>query len=130
MPTAPRPICPVFHCQCGDHAWAALTRGFITLVSPQDAWLLELRAWSILLSHGIPRYVQSGSGLLHKMIMGNKQVDYQIRTDHKNRNGFDNRRSNLRECTPSQNSANTKHTNKHGFRGVFSITRSLAPISA
>ena len=45
MPTTNMPR-PVFHCQCGDHAWAALTRGFITLVSPQDAWLLELRAWS------------------------------------------------------------------------------------
>lgn len=41
-------------------------------------------------------------------------------TDHKNRNTLDNRRQNLRICTPSQNNCNRKtHSNNaSGFKGV------------
>ena len=38
--------------------------------------------------------------------------------DHINRNRADNRFENLREATSSQNRANSKHTNKHGVKGV------------
>lgn len=40
--------------------------------------------------------------------------------DHANRNGLDNRFSNLRKCTPHQNQANTKirSDNTTGYRGV------------
>lgn len=40
--------------------------------------------------------------LMHKIITGFKM------TDHKNGNGLDNRRENLRECTISQNMRNTR----------------------
>ncbi len=40
--------------------------------------------------------------------------------DHRNRNGLDNRKKNLRGCTRSQNYANcpAPKTNKSGFKGV------------
>lgn len=39
--------------------------------------------------------------------------------DHKNRNGLDNRKENLRFCTSKQNQCNRHRKNKFGFRGVY-----------
>lgn len=55
--------------------------------------------------------------LMHRYIMAAKKGQI---IDHKNRKTLDNRRSNLRFCTKSQNAANslTSH-NKFGYKGVF-----------
>lgn len=52
--------------------------------------------------------------LMHKLITGYDQ------TDHKNRDGLDNQRSNLRPVTTAQNRCNTavRVDNKSGFKGV------------
>jgi len=62
-------------------------------------------------------YVMVGSDLLHRLIL-KPSVGMQI--DHRNRNPLDNRRSNLRICTPSQNQMNRPKTkrNTSGFKGV------------
>ena len=54
--------------------------------------------------------------LLHRMVIGASKGEI---VDHKNRNTFDNRKSNLRFCTVSENARNNsghKH-NKTGFKG-------------
>lgn len=48
-------------------------------------------------------------------------------TDHKNRNGLDNRRSNLRTATPSENRANVRIPNK-GISKVKSTGKWVARI--
>lgn len=108
---------PVYVCNCGNHAWSALTRGYLTMVSPEDMHFLQDRAWSTWSSHGRPKYAGSGAGMLHALIMNSD------RADHADKNGFDNRRVNLRDCTRSQNAANTVRENKTGFRGVFSNSK-------
>lgn len=52
---------------------------------------------------------------LHRFITG--MSSGQI--DHVNRNGLDNRKSNLRYATNSQNSCNRIRKNSHGYRGVY-----------
>lgn len=53
--------------------------------------------------------------LMHRLILGTPKGWI----DHKNRNGLDNRRSNLRPATPRQNAINTvKKAGISGFRGV------------
>jgi hypothetical protein len=62
-------------------------------------------------------YAMIGGELLHRIIM-NPPQDKQI--DHKNRNRLDNRRTNLRICTVSENQMNRGKTksNTSGFKGV------------
>jgi hypothetical protein len=54
---------------------------------------------------------------LHRLIIGDVPLGMQI--DHINGNGLDNRRSNLRVTTPQENSHNSVHKSKTGFKGVW-----------
>lgn len=52
---------------------------------------------------------------MHRLIVGRRKIII----DHKNRNGLDNRRCNIRMATNSQNGANAMHTtSKSGYKGV------------
>lgn len=55
---------------------------------------------------------------MHRQILG--LTDPAIRSDHINRNGLDNQRSNLRSCTQGENMRNTgmSKNNKSGYKGV------------
>jgi len=67
------------------------------------------------------RYVVNGKGLLmHRLIMGLDFGDKRV-VDHINHNGLDNRRTNLRVTTRSQNGANRNVGKKSttGFKGIY-----------
>ena len=106
-------------CICGDHAWTPLTRGHITLVSPQDAHLLQNQFWC---AHEVKQktYAKSAIGFLHRNIVKDACL-----IDHKNHNGTDNRRHNIRAANKSLNACNTKILTKREskFRGVEKIWR-------
>lgn len=48
---------------------------------------------------------------MHQLVLGKPEFDY-LEIDHKNINGLDNRRHNLRWASRSQSQANVKKTNK------------------
>jgi AP2 domain len=85
--------------------------GRLAVVDDGDYDLVMAHRWSLQESHGnlyaitnIPREGGGGyrSMLMHKLITG-----WPV-TDHKNHNGLDNRRHNLRPATGSQNMANMR----------------------
>ena len=68
-------------------------------------------------------YALSGLGKMHRYILCLKKNDG-ISTDHKNGDGLDNRRCNIRICTSRENSQNRKkdRTGKQRFKGVHFLT--------
>lgn len=52
---------------------------------------------------------------MHRLILGLPSSEI----DHINRNGLDNRKSNLRFCTKAENQRNRVRVNKFGYRGVY-----------
>jgi hypothetical protein len=124
--TARRPSPDRYHglCACSQHAWAVLTKGFVTFVSPEDAHRLRGVNWHavrssnpslfyavrLIGSHKIGKRVG-----LHRAILGDPAGDI----DHIDHNGLNNRRENLRRGSRSQNLGNSRQQlGPSGFRGV------------
>lgn len=105
-----------------------LTQGKYTLVDDKDFEYLNQFKWAVKnpktgvlyairhnkIINGSPI---KGYRLLHRMIMNAPKG---TEVDHKDGNGLNNQRSNLRVCTRSQNSANRpkQKNNKSGYKGV------------
>lgn len=117
-------------CRCGNHWWAKLTKGFVTMVSPQDASLLQDQVWTALIrrsmsviyaKRGIPK---NRSICLHREILPDA-----IQVDHRNRNGLDNRRENLRSANAAFNAVNRSKAStsrpSSSFKGVQCITNRI-----
>lgn len=112
-----------------------LTRGVFTIVNISDAQRLCRYKWFALkCKYGFyaarnkcrKNHKKGGIVLMHREI---KSRDGFL-TDHKNRNSLDNRRSNLRIATRSQNNANSKARRNSFPRGVYqSGNRFIAGIS-
>lgn len=113
-----------YFCECGDHAFSPIGRGLVAMVSPQDAGLLSKR-W---FASGMYRntMVVRGEGtradrrrvLLSRVIV---QPDAAFQVDHINCDGTDNRRQNLRQCSPAENARNRRKErgSANPSKGVF-----------
>lgn len=125
----------VHFCECMDHAWAPVTKGFVTLVSPEDADLLAANCWSTLVNttgrvrhYYASRNTQTGgiksTILLHRAIT--QPASSAVHIDHESNDGLDNRRPNLRPGSQTQNLANQKKPaipTSSRFKGVCQRAR-------
>ena len=102
-------------------------------VDDDDFHLLAGRKWYLLrIKNSDLRYATSyytdkdgvqRTVLMHRIIM---MASSDVVVDHKNRNGLDNQKLNLRVCSRSENLRNRKmnRNNKSGFKGVhYDATR-------
>jgi hypothetical protein len=99
-----------------------LSQGAIALIDDVDGDAILAHKWSLNAGRwGSPGYAvrNSAGGMLqmHRVILG---APPGVEVDHRNGNGLDNRRGNLRLATASQNAANRPKT--HGrfseFKGI------------
>jgi hypothetical protein len=103
-------------CACGAHAWAVLSQGYVAIVSPEDAHHLRNANWHAITNRRRVVYAVSRWNLLHRMILG--EPDSEI--DHKDHNGLNNKRENLRICPPGGNRSSARQPkNRSDFRGVY-----------
>lgn len=105
-----------------------LTRGMVALVDDEDYEYLSLVPWVATLKRD-RYYAQRTVGprldrhtvSMHRIIVGAIQGEW---VDHWSGNTLDNRRLNLRKCTPNQNQWNRhRRSSKSGFKGVHRIDR-------
>jgi hypothetical protein len=102
-----------------------LSKGYVALVDDEDyervnqtPWCAFVTPWTV---YGIHTFREPGKKQktvrLHRFILGID--DPAVHIDHRDRNGLNNCRSNLRACTPTQNSCNrARWTGKSSYRGV------------
>ncbi len=103
-------------CICGDHAFAAITRGYIAIVDPADSYLL-CQKWTAKPDKKtvyVQRQMSGKNVRLHRLIVTEGEV-----VDHINHNALDNRRRNLRGATFSQNTANRRIYRQDRPMGVY-----------
>lgn len=118
----------------GDRGIVELTRGYRALVDAKDVPRVRQYSWHALTAGARNRTVYAvtttwprgsspskkpGIIYLHRLLLGLSPGDRRI-VDHRNMNGLDCRRSNLRLATNQQNLANRGHqkNNKLGVKGV------------
>lgn len=99
-----------------------LTKGHVAIVDDEDFEHLAQYRWHFHSGGYATRKIKvkgkTISIYMHRQILGAECEGKHV--DHRNRNGLDNRRCNLRTATSAQNNANQsmKSNNSSGFRGV------------
>lgn len=93
-----------------------LTRGLFTVLDQADLSLVEGVDWhAYVRDDGNGFYARSRIGRMHRVIIGAKPG---LLVDHRDGDGLNNRRSNLRVATPARNSQNRKALQKAHLPGV------------
>lgn len=102
-----------------------LTKGLVAIVDDEDYEQLAAFKWHALPSHDrfyAARRVKTETGRqvvrMHRAVMGVTDDPRIVQVDHRNGDTLDNRKGNLRVCTPAQNAVNWRRDSSARFRGV------------
>ena len=97
---------------------------FVCLYDPEDHEMISQFTWSLNAQGYAVTWKDGRTVLMHRLLLNID--DPHIHCDHINHIGIDNRRSNLRACTPSQNQHNrrkqkssTSHKGVTRFEGKY-----------
>jgi hypothetical protein len=121
---------PVDHPTDPDAVLVPLTRGHFAVIDREDIPLINDRNWAAArLGSRKMVYAQANAtkdkpyALMHRIILG---VTDERQVDHKDLDPLNNRKSNLRIATHSQNQQNTavRMNSRTGFKGVRYVPRS------
>lgn len=95
----------------------ANTKSSFALVDDEDYSKTVYTKWN-LVGRGRVKSTKHPQILLHTLVMGRPPSGFEW--DHRNNCGLDNRRSNLRLCTRTQNNRNQskRKANRSGYKGV------------
>lgn len=100
-----------------------LSKGFKAIVDDQDFERVSQYKWSLKIGHTGIHYAfrtdkNNKSIYLHRFILN---APKRTSVDHKNHNGLDNRRMNIRVCNWSQNAINSRiaKNNTSGYKGIY-----------
>lgn len=104
-----------------------LSQGQFALIDDEDFSIVSQHKWYAY-KNRYTFYVRTnvlnkgirGTLLLHRLLLNAKNVE---QIDHKDRNGLNNQRNNIRICSASENMINRIFKNSTGFRGVFKIKK-------
>ena len=97
----------------GDIAYVPLTRGKEAIIDACEVYLVGNANWfaqidrttnNFYASRNVRKENGRGSLLMHRLILG--LADPAVFADHINLDTLDNRRSNLRSCTPAESTRN------------------------
>lgn len=112
----------------GDLAFVALSNGMQSVIDAQDIQVIVGRRWYAELKGSGLVYARSAQWVagsakmvgLHNLLIGGSHC-----VDHKNGDGLDNRRANLRSATFSENARNARlrKDNTTGFKGVKRVNQ-------
>lgn len=111
---------PAVICHCQEHGFARLTKWATALFSVEDLASVSDRSWGLHVGNGRSYAAGRRDGsltLMHRHVLAGETGQH---VDHRNHDGLDNRRSNLRPCTPSQNFRNARKSARgtSRFKGV------------
>lgn len=96
-----------------------LSRGIVALVDDADFEWLNQYKWHVSPSDG--KHLYAAARINGKYIRMHKVLSPDVMVDHRDGNGLNNQRLNLRPATDAQNSRNTKKRNgtTSRFKGVY-----------
>lgn len=127
--TIPGMTLPLFEFYCDPTRKIPLTRGKFAIVDAEDydrfaghSWQAQWNPYSktfYAVSHYQGENGQSKVHHLHREVLG--VTDPRLDVDHKDHDGLNCRKQNLRPATRSQNAANgrIRRTNTTGYKGVY-----------
>lgn len=107
-----------------------MPRGFRAIVDDDDYADLSQYSWCVTTPHGHrTRYAATwmrGEAGTRKRVSMHRHLlavtDHQTQVDHVNHDGLDNRRANLRKCSPAENGGNRRKQLANAsskFKGVY-----------
>ena len=99
----------------GDYGIGYTTSGDEFYFDLSDYEKIKLICWSIAANGYLVGWLNGKCYLMHRYIIGNDCIGMLV--DHKDHNKLNNRRSNLRVCTRSENITNS-YSSK-GYKGVY-----------